>query len=212
MQEGGFVGQVFGDRLVTGDGGLDVGRGDGGTEEGSVLGVGRAVSAGFFEKLVPGEERGAEGSTGVAGGGLDPDVLEGGFAQQATVGDAIEGNAAGEAEVARAGGGMEVAGHAQDDLLGDDLHGGGKVEFALGQLGFGAPGRSAEELGELVGRHGEALAVVEITLVEAEGSVVAQVQQVVANGVGVARLTVGRQAHEFVFAGVDPEAAEVGES
>src|SRR4029077_9925365 len=45
----------------------------------------------------------ANGDAIVAGGGLNPDVLEAGFAQDAAIGDAVEPDTAGDAEVSGAG-------------------------------------------------------------------------------------------------------------
>ena len=56
------------------------------------------------EDLVPPVERGADRAAGVAGGRLDPEVLERSLAQQPPVGDAVQRDPAGQARVARAGG------------------------------------------------------------------------------------------------------------
>ena len=45
---------------------------------------------------MPDRKRCTDGATRVAGGGLDPDILERAFAQQATVGDAVKRHASGE--------------------------------------------------------------------------------------------------------------------
>ena len=50
---------------------------------------------------VPGGQGRAQGAAGVAGGGLDPDVLEGPPAQQFAVGHAVQGHAAGHHQVSR---------------------------------------------------------------------------------------------------------------
>ena len=49
-----------------------------------------------------------------------------------------------------------VPGHAQHDLLGHGLDGGGQVHLALGHLGLGLAGRAAEELVDLLAGHGQA--------------------------------------------------------
>jgi len=85
-------------------------------------------------------EGGAEGAAGVAGRGLDPEALEDAVAQQATVGDAVERDAAGEAEVFLAGPALHVPGHAQHDFFGHHLDAGGKVHLALRQGAFGLAG------------------------------------------------------------------------
>ena len=48
---------------------------------------------------MPDEQGGAQGAAGVAGGGLDPDVVEGPFAQQPAVGHAVQRHAAGQHQV-----------------------------------------------------------------------------------------------------------------
>ena len=53
--------------------------------------------------------------------------------------------------------------------------------------------------------------VSEVFEVEAEGTVVAQVEEFREDEVAVAGLAVGGEAHELVFAGIDVEAAVVGE-
>ena len=53
------------------------------------------------QQLVPDEQRRAERAAGVAGGRLDPDVLERPLAQDAAVADAVQRHAAGQAQVLR---------------------------------------------------------------------------------------------------------------
>ena len=76
-------------------------------------------------------ERRAERAAGVAGRGLHPDMLEGAVAQHLAVGDAIERDAAGEAEILHAGLARERAREPQHDFLGRHLDGGGEVHVAL---------------------------------------------------------------------------------
>jgi hypothetical protein len=71
-------------------------------------------------KMIGGERR-AERPAGVARRGLHPKIVETAVAQHLAVGDAIEGDAAGEAEIAHAGLGLERAGQPQDRLFGDAL-------------------------------------------------------------------------------------------
>src|SRR5439155_9512593 len=58
----------------------------------------RPRHARLAEVRVIGVERGSQGAAGVARGGLNPDVLERALAQQPPVRDAVEGNAAGQAQ------------------------------------------------------------------------------------------------------------------
>ena len=81
----------------------------------------RGVRRGVAEHLVPDRERDAERAAGVARRRLDPESLERPLAQQPAVADAVERDAAGEAEVLHAGLAVHVARHAQHDLLGHHL-------------------------------------------------------------------------------------------
>ena len=60
-------------------------------------------------------------------------------------------------------------------------------------------------------RHAQPLAVLEVRHVEAEGPIGLQIDQMVADAVDVLRLSVRRQPHQLVLAGVDLEAGEAGE-
>ena len=106
---------------------------------------------------------------------------------------------------------MGVAGHAEDDLLGDDLDRLGQVHLSLGDLGLRGAGRPVEQLGKAVVGHGEAVEIAEVREVEPEGPILADVEQMVINRLHVHRFPVGRQPHELVFARVDFEAREIGE-
>ena len=66
-------------------------------------------------------------------------------------------------------------------------------------------------MGEAGAGHGLAVEVAEAGEVEAEGAVVFQIEEVVADAFREAGLAVGGEAHEFVLAGVDAETAVVGE-
>ena len=77
------------------------------------------------------EERRADGPTCVARGRLDPDLVEAPVAEDLPVRDAVERDAAGEAQVPLAGLVGKRTGHAQQDLVGDCLHRRGEVHVAL---------------------------------------------------------------------------------
>ena len=85
----------------------------------------------MFEQLVPDEQRRAERSTGITGGGLNPDVVERPLAHEASVGHTIQGHAAGHHEPLLAGLGADVAAHAQDRVLGHGLDAGREVHVVL---------------------------------------------------------------------------------
>src|SRR6185437_13709910 len=152
-----------------------------------------------------------ESAAGVAGGGLDPEVGERAFAEEATVSDAIERDAAGEDEIFPAGEAMQFARHGGDDFFGDELNARGEIHVALLDVLLGRTGRAAEESVELFVRHRQALAIVEIGHVHLETAIRAQVDEMLANGIGEARLAVRSEAHEFVFAAAYLEAAVIGE-
>ena len=93
-----------------------------------------AARRGVAEHLVMDGQRGAERAAGVAGRRLDPEALERPLAQQPAVADAVERDAAGEAEVLHAGLAVHVPRHAQHDLLGHLLDRRGEVHLALREL------------------------------------------------------------------------------
>ena len=86
-----------------------------------------------------------QGAAGIAGGRLDPDVLERPFAEQSAVGDAVQGHAAGQDQVLQARPGMHVAADPQHGLLGHRLNAGRQIHVPLLQRRLGPPRRAAEE-------------------------------------------------------------------
>ena len=75
----------------------------------------------------------------------------------------------------------------------------------------GLRGGPPNSCGELLVRHAQAGAIVEVALVEAEGAVFLEVDDVVQDRVLELRLAVGREAHHLVLARIDLEAGVVGE-
>ena len=163
------------------------------------------------EELMPDEQRHAERAARVSRRRLDPHVVEGPLAQHPSVPDAVQRHAAGEAEVAHPRLRVHVARRPQHRLLGDRLNGRRDVHLPLRDRRLGLPRRPAEERVELVRRHPQPLAVLEVRHVQAERSVRLQIDQVVPDALDVLRLAVRRQPHQLVLAGVDLEAGEVGE-
>ena len=155
------------------------------------------------EQLMPDEVGHAKCATGVAGRGLDPDLLEGTLALYAPVSDGVERNAAGQAQVAHSGFGVHVARRAQHRLLGDRLDRRGDVHLPAREPGFGFARGPVEERVELAGRHPQALTELEVRHVKAELSVGFEIDQVVADLRDVPGFSVGRQAHQPVLAGVE---------
>src|SRR5690349_12594131 len=101
------------------------------------------------EQLMPDEGRHAERAAGIARSRLNPEIFERSFAQDSTVRDAVQGDAAGEAEFLHAGFSVNVPRHSQQNFFGDDLNRSREVHFAFGQGRFRLARRSAEELVEL---------------------------------------------------------------
>ena len=58
----------------------------------------------------------------------------------------------------------------------------------------------------------QAGAIIEIVLIESEAAIRLQIDQVVEDGLCEPRLAIGGKPHDFVFAGIDPEARVIGES
>src|SRR5262249_35571163 len=75
------------------------------------------ADARFVEIAVPEAERDAERAACVAGRRLNPDLLERSLAQQPPVADAVERDAAGEAEIAQTGFAVRERGHLQHHLF-----------------------------------------------------------------------------------------------
>ena len=73
------------------------------------------------ERLVMVPKRAAERRAGVGGARRHPDPAEVGIAQDARIGDAIEGHAAGQHQIARGIGGGEMASDVQHHILGHRL-------------------------------------------------------------------------------------------
>ena len=168
----------------------------------------------LVEQLVPDEQRRAERAAGVAGGRLDPDVLERPLAQDAAVADAVERDAAGQARgSSRPVSLVHVARHAQHDLFGHLLDRRGEVHLALRERRLGlraAARRTARRTSPLV--IVRPVAVVEVVACPCrnEPSSFRSIR-LLEDALDVARLAVRREAHQLVLAAVDLEAGEVGE-
>ena len=106
---------------------------------------------------------------------------------------------------------MRVPSHPQHCFFRDLLHRARQVHLALRDLTFGRARRPAEQAFKFSAGHRQPRREVEILHVEAERAVFAQVNQLVENCLHVARLAVGREAHDLVLAGVDAEARVVCE-
>ena len=127
-----------------------------------------------------GRERRAERAAGVAGRRLDPDLVEAAVAQDLAVGDAIERDAAGEAEIrlrrSRARASASAAARPPRSPPGSRRPGPCGAGSAVPR---GVARRPAEQLVELLVGHGQAGAIVEIAQVEPERAVALEVDQIV---------------------------------
>ena len=152
------------------------------------------------EMLMVGSERRAEGAAGIPRRWLNPDALKGPIAQYFPISHAIEGDAAGKAEIVDCISLRQRARDAQHDFLSDLLHRGGEIHITLRERGIRIARRSTKEVVKLPRRHGQSGRIVEVALVEPEGAVVLNVDQVVKNQIGVSGLAIGREPHELIFA------------
>ena len=159
-------------------------------EIGALHAIECAVQSGaaWTKMLVIGGECGADRAAGITRRRLNPDALEGTIAQNLAIGDAIERDATSKAEIFNLVCLRKVARHAQHDFFGDLLHGRGKVHVALGERGLGIARRPTEKVVELPRRHREPGRIVEIALVQPEGAVLLEVDDVVEDQVGVGGL------------------------
>jgi hypothetical protein len=91
--------ELFEDGVVLDEGAADLVGGIFGAEQGGLHGVGGGIGAGrrVGKGSVMGDESGAEGAAGVTGSGLDPEAVEGLVLEDFAIGDAVQGDAAGEA-------------------------------------------------------------------------------------------------------------------
>ena len=158
-----------------------------------------------------GAERGAERPARIARRRLNPNLLEEIRAQQLSVRDAVERDAAGKAEPFLRSLLRDTARERDNNILAYALDRGGEVHFLLRQQFFRFARRSAKQRVEPRIGHRQAGAIVEIVHVEVERAVVSDVDQVVSDDAGIFGLAVGREAHHLVFARVDLEPGVVGE-
>ena len=160
---------------------------------------------------MPQAERHAQRAAGVAGRRLHPHLLERPLAQDAAVADAVERDAAGQAQVAHPGLAVRERGHLQHHLFGDVLNRARQVHLALRQLALGLARRPADQPLERAAGHRQPVRVREVLHVHPQAAIVADLEEVVLDELDVLRLAVRREAHHLVLARVHPEAGEVGE-
>ena len=107
--------------------------------------------AGVVQELVPDEQGRPERPAGVAGGRLDPEVVEVALAEQPAVGHAVQRHAAGQDQVLHPGPRVHVAADPEHDLLGHGLDAGGQVHVPLLERRLRRARRPAEEVGGTAG-------------------------------------------------------------
>src|SRR5262245_40519802 len=160
---------------------------------------------------MPDGERDSDGAARVAGGGLDPDVVEQLLAQNQAVRYAIERDAASQAELFHSRLPLNETGHFQNRLFGDLLNAASQVHFPLGELRFRLARRAAEKLVEGPVSHPQPLAITEILLIHPKAAVVAYFYQLLLDQRNVLRLPVRSQTHYLIFSAVDLESGVIGE-
>src|SRR5690606_1956258 len=85
------------------------------------------------------------------------------------------------------------------------------VHFTLGNRGFRLASGTLEQLVHSSRRHHVPRAVREVVHVQAKGPVLLDLDELVEDLSGVAGFTIGREAHELVFAAIYLEPSEVGQ-
>ena len=177
-----------------------------------LLGVAAVGVARLLQELMPDEQGRAQRAAGVAGRGLDPEVVERPLAEQPAVGHAVERDAAGQDQVLHARsarGRRRPIRSTTSSVTAWMLAARSMCRCSSGDSG--RAGRAAEEVVEPPAGHRQPLAVVEVIHVEPEAAVGLEVDQALEDQVLVDRPAVGGQAHQLVFAAVDLEAAVIGE-
>ena len=97
---------------------------------------------------MPGKQRGAERAAGVAGRGLNPDVVERALAQQSAIGDAVQRHAAGQTRFFMPVSAMHLLANGQHGLLGDGLNARREIHVPLLDVRFRIARRPAEQIVE----------------------------------------------------------------
>ena len=150
-------------------------------------------------------------AAGISRGRLDPEPLVRALAKDAAVPDAVQGNAAGEAQVVRTRLAVERRRQAQHHLFGDVLDRACQIHFPLRQTRLHLARRSAEQIVEAPVRHRQPGGVVEIVHVQPERAVGLEIDEMVVDGLDVLWVSIRREPHDLVLAGIDLEAGVVGE-
>ena len=158
----------------------------------------------FAVVIEHGSESRAEANAVVTGGGLDEDAIHHARGENLAVGFGIEGDAAGEAEIAAAGLGDGRAREGHHRLLAHILHGEGHVFVARVNIGFrnAAGAEAGFDAGNRRGILAEQAMRIHAIRIVVRDDEIAQIDS---------RLAVRREAHDFPFVAVRSEAEIVRE-
>src|SRR5262249_51178117 len=136
-------------------------------------------------------QRDAERASRIAGRRLDPEIFERSLALNASVAHAVQPPPARHTELLETGPFVRCPRHPEHHFFGDVLNRSREVELALRQRRFRLPRRPVEQRLKPWAGHGQTVNELEILEVEPDAAVVADVDDVIANGADVARLAVG---------------------
>src|SRR5581483_7390980 len=109
-------------------------------ERGAEIGVAHGAHGKAAVAIEIGSESGAEGGAVIGSGGLDEDAVNDAGGENLAVGFGVEGDAAGEAEIARAGFFESEADDAEHGGFAGVLNGERNVFVAIVDFGFGSAG------------------------------------------------------------------------
>ncbi len=160
----------------------------------------KRLSRTLARELDMSEGGGPQAPPGVAGRGLDEEPPKRTLAPDAPVGDAVEGDAAGHAEIRQTRLLVKPAGLLEQDLFQDGLKAAGHAWWKRAIKDSRGSGRLAEEIGE--GGRVHPAAADEVEVVEVEPVMTARTgDQEPAHRVQIPWRAVGREAHHLVLAG-----------
>ena len=94
---------------------------------------------------------------------------------------------------------MGISRRAQHNLLGDGLNRCRKVHLLLGDHALRLTRRASKKHVELVRRHGQTLAIVEIRHVQSDRAVLLHIHDVFENRINVLRLAIWGKPHQLVL-------------
>src|SRR6185503_8502383 len=128
---------------------------------------------------MPDQLRYAQSAAGITRRGLNPQLLERSLAENTTIAHAVQRDATGETQLIESRLAMRGAHHAQHDLLAHVLNRARQIHLALGELRLRRASRSVEELREGLIGHRETREVPEVLLIQFEGAVGLEVDEMI---------------------------------